>query len=133
MKNQRDRITNHKIYWYRCIPFVIAKVTNPEWELLKPLIKEKKLTMIAEMYNDDGSWYILEGIDYFYFKKFIYSSSNKEFLFSDTMKLRYTGSIFSDNKADKISDKEKKKCLINDAKGEIDNFWENIFKITIKK
>ena len=104
---------SHKIYWHRLIPFVIAEVENPEWEKIKPLVEKGELTEVPKIYNENGNWYLLEGLDYFWFKKEWWTNKNKEVLFSDSMFLRFNGK----------SDKEKYKMLIDRAKEDINELW----------
>lgn len=108
-------MANYKIYWYRLIPFVIAECRNREWNLLEPLIKTKKLTMLTKIYNTNGNWYVLEGLDYFFLGSHIYSSDR--FLFSDSMSLRFL----------EMSDENRRISLIEEAQEDIDKFWSNFY------
>lgn len=116
---KRKQILNYKIYWYKLIPYIIAEIENKEWKALLPLIKKKLLPTIERLYNKNGNWYVLEGLDYFFFGKSIYSSSHKDFLFSDSLKLA----------CEDLSDENKYKQLRYEAKEDIDNFYKNLFKI----
>lgn len=118
---RKKRIASYKIYWYKLIPFIIAEILNPEWDKLEPMIKEGKLTTLTEMYNKNGNWYILEGLDYFYLGRHIYTEDG--FLFGDSMHFRHI----------KLSDKKKYQSLVDEAKENIDEFWKNLFTFKNKK
>ena len=105
---------NYKIHWHKFIPFVIAEVKNSEWEGIKSLIKEGTLSGI---YNSTGNWYVLEGLDYFWFKKEWWTNRDKNILFSDSMWLRFN----------EKSDKEKYAMLIDQAKEDIDIIWDKFW------
>ena len=101
------RIVKCKIYWHRHIPFVIAEVINPEWEMLSESEVSKPL---LEMYNENGNWYVLEGLDYFLFGKEWWTDTSNEILFNDSMHLWFNGK----------SDEEKYQMLLKIAKENID-------------
>ena len=126
IKKKRNKyIGKSKIYWYRAIPYVIAEIENPEWEKLKELEKEKKFRFkqLRKIYNSNGNWYILEGLDYFWFGLQIITKKEKEILFSDSCH-------FSFNEK---SDKEKYQMLKEHAKENIDNLWDNFYKFFKKE
>jgi hypothetical protein len=112
-KALKNKVKEYKIYWYRLIPFVIAEIINPEWEKLQPLIKEGKVSTLLKIYNTNGNWYVLEGLDLFLFERLIFSS--KGFLFSDSLCYQYIN----------LKDEAKYKRLLNEAHEDIDNFWKN--------
>jgi len=117
-KERKKRVANYKIYWYKLIPFVIAEISNPEWESLQPLIRENKISSLSKMYNKNGNWYVLEGLDYFFLGRNIYTRDG--FLFSDSLKFYYI-----ELKTDKL----RWDGLIEEAKSNIDEFYKNLFKI----
>jgi len=109
---------SYKIHWYKFIPFVIAEIINPEWEKVKSLIEKKKLTELPKIYNKNGNWHILEGLDYFWLKKEWWTNKNKDILFNDSMFLRFNGK----------TDKEKYQMLVDTAKEDIDFIWSKLLK-----
>lgn len=127
-KSNRKCIKNYRIYWYKMIPFVIAEIINPEWESIKKIEKETdiKFDSLREIYTKDGGWFVLEGLDFFFLNKFIYSSERR--IYSDSIRL---ASIFPFEK--KHTDKEKYEAMIDSAKEDIDKMWKNFFKISKHK
>ena len=120
-RNLKQNIANYKIYWYRLIPYVIAECINHEWSTLKPLILSKKLTQLPKLYNSNNNWYILEGLDYFFLGRHIYSSDC--FLFGDSLHLQFQD----------LSDEDRKIRLIEEAQSDINNFWVDFYNsFTIK-
>jgi len=117
-KERKKRVANYKIYWYKLIPFVIAEISNPEWESLQPLIRENKISSLSKMYNKNGNWYVLEGLDYFFLGRNIYTRDG--FLFSDSLKFYYI-----ELKTDKL----RWDGLIEEAKSNIDEFYKDLLKI----
>ncbi len=110
-------VKKYKIHWYRLIPFVIAEIENPEWDRLKPLIEKGELNSLAGIYNTmSGNWYVLEGLDYFWFRKKWLTNIDKDILFSDSMWLRFNGK----------PDEEKYEMLIDQAKENIDFIWSKL-------
>jgi len=118
-RNNKKQILTYKIFWHRLIPFVIAEIRNHEWEgILKiEFEKKKKFKMLRQMYNKSGNWYILEGLDYFWFGKCIFTNTDKEVLYNDSLKLRFT------EKEDSVV----YNALVDDAKSDINNMWKEFY------
>jgi len=118
--NKRKEILNYKIFWYKCVPFVIAEVKNREWGRLEEIEKKegKTLEILKQMYNSNGNWYIVEGLDYFWFHRQLFTKQKEEVLFNDSMHLQYNGK----------SDNEKFKMLKEHAQADMDSIWNKIFK-----
>jgi len=114
----------YKIYWHRLIPFAVAEVLNPEWKKLLPLIEAGSCPLLAKMYTKNGNWYILEGLDLFIFGLRLFSNSKTNFLFNDSLHLRFQ----------ELSDKKRWELLVEIGKENIDDFWKNFYnKFKIKK
>lgn len=124
-RNNKKIILNYKIIWYRLIPYVIAEMKNSEWKDLQKFSKEKKLKfeILNKIYNSNGNWYILEGLDYFWFRWNIFTNKENNILFSDSMWLRYN----------EKSDKEKYQMLKREAEESIDDIWNRVNKILNKR
>ncbi len=124
-RNKTKRIKSYKIIWHRLIPFVIAEIHNHEWEDILKLEKEKKASFPAlhKMYNKDGNWYIIEGLDYFWFNWKIFTKTYSEFLFDDSLHLQYNG----------MPDEERYKNLIKRTKEDIDSKWDKFYAKFKKK
>lgn len=104
------KLNNYKIYWHRWVPFVIAEVRNVEYENLKRLGITEQFPMLLTMWNENGNFYILEGLDYFLFGKQWYTKKEHSRVFGDSMRMNCEG----------LTDSEKMKLLIDDAIYDID-------------
>ena len=118
LKGRLEQYRKYKIYWHKLIPFVIAEITNPEWDKLQTLIKEKNLTAIPKLYNSNGNWYVLEGLDYFLLEKEWWTDRDENLLFNDSLHSWFNGK----------PDEEKYKMLIDSAKRDINFIWKSIWK-----
>jgi len=115
----RKKIKVYKIFWYHFIPYVIAELENIEWKKIKEVEKKEnfRFTGLQDMYNSNGNWYILEGLDYFWFNIRIFTNTSEELLYNDSMHFNFN---------DK-SDKEKFIMLKDIAKNDIKTIWNNFF------
>jgi len=115
----RKKIKIYKIFWYHFIPYVIAELENSEWKAINEVEKKEnfKFKALRDMYNSNGNWYILEGLDYFWFNKQIFTNTEEELLYNDSMHFNFNGK----------SDKEKFYMLKDIAKDDIKAIWNNFF------
>lgn len=110
------KVSSFKIIWHRFIPFVIAEMINSEWKELEPLVLEGKLPILSEVYNKSGNWYVIEGLDYFFFGIQILTSVEKHFLFNDSTNFGFMG----------MPDEQRYSNLISQTKFDIDLYWDKL-------
>jgi len=118
-RNKKKLIRNPKIFWYRLIPFVIAEIQNPEWEGLQKaeVERKQKFEQLRKIYNSNGNWYILEGLDYYWFGWQIFTNKEKGILYNDSCHLQFN----------EKPDGKKFKMLEEQAREDIDNLWNNFY------
>jgi hypothetical protein len=93
---------------------VIAEVVKEENDVISCLALTEELPTIKQMYNSNGSWYLLESLWSHYLG--IDWGVEEEFLFNDSMHMEFI----------EMDDQERWDELIAHAHRDIDNFFSNL-------
>ena len=122
---KRKSIVKHTIHWYKLFPYVISEMKNPEWSSLLKAEKEKHfvLKLVRKIYNSNGNWYILEGLDYFWFDLQIFTNRSTGILYNDSCYANFQD----------LSDKKRYERLKEIAQENIDKKWNNFYSKFKKK